>query len=423
MKENRNAYEIIGTSREAVSRIKKEQDKNMFIMQKSQDTKRRILRRKTELEERLHYTEDAQQKLDIHHEIYRLESEMSLIEKAYQEIYTEERRNAYDASLNAMFQSIRDEIREERRTTNNAYKILYTSRDRCDDRLQSPLKIDTQLRDMRNGLIKNHQERIELLENEINVAKNNVGNKKFREITRLEGEIAMLKKQIERIKDAYAKVETREKRQEYEAELKEIERQEKERNRQSCLRKKYKKSQYYDPNLIVQLGYKELEPSEGKKLKQEIGKRKNSSAIRLLKRADGTEVTVEKIGMLAYKNAFNKTGMLDEYRITRIIDGEKKWDVRYTNLNMIDLSQNRETEEPRDKDYYDFVTNVFLSEDSIEGAKYNGGYLGEVLKDRDGNYVHDLGDINELSATIKFNEIKKEKEKIAESKKGETHEQ
>ncbi len=408
MKENRNAYEIIGTSREAVSRIKKEQDKNMFIMQKSQDIKRRILRRKTELEERLHYTEDEQQKLDIEHEIYRLESEVNRIEKAYQEIYTEEKRNAYDASLNAMFQSIRDEIREERRTTNNAYKILYTSRDRCDDRLQSPLKIDTQLRDMRNGLIKNHQERIELLENEINVAKNNVGNKKFREITRLEGEIAMIKEQIERIKDAYAKVETREKRQEYDPELQDIE-----------IREKYEMTQYYRPDYIRQVAYESLEINEKEKLEQRKDKKRKLAVT--ITRDDGIELTVERIGLLAYRDFQNMISSIDAYRITRTVGEEKKRDVRYTNLNMGYLSRNPKTGEIQNKAYYDAVANGLLSEESLQGSKYNAGYLGEVLKDKDDRYGIYLKDIKELSAVMKLHEIKS-KDTVNE-KKGETHEQ
>ena len=408
MKENRNAYEIIGTSREAVSRIKKEQEKNMFIMQKSQDTKRKILRRKIALQERLDYAEDAQQKLDIQLEIYRLESEMNLIEKAYQEIYTEERRNTYDASLNAMFQSIRDEIREERRTTNNAYKILYTSRDRCDDRLQSPLKIDTQLRDMRNGLIKNHQERIELLENEINVVKNNVGNKKIREITRLEGEIAMIKEQIERIKDAYAKVETREKRQEYDPELQEIE-----------IREKYEMTQYYRPDYIRQVAYESLEINEKQKLEKEKDKKRKLAVT--ITRDDGIELTVERIGLLAYRDFQNMISSIDAYRITRTVGEEKKRDVRYTNLNMGDLSRNPKTGEIQNKAYYDAVANGLLSEKSLQGSKYNAGYLGEVLKDKDDRYAIYFKDIKELSAVMKLREMKS-KDAVNE-KKGEIHEQ
>ena len=127
---------------------------------------------------------------------------------------------------------------------------------------------------------------------------------------------------------------------------------------------------------------------------------------------------------MEYQNIFNQKATLDEYRITRTVNGEKKWDVRYTNLNMGDLSQNSNTGELQNKDYHDFIANVFLSEDSIEGTKYNEGYLGEALKNKDGNYFHDLRNVEELSAVMKFYEIEKKNEKKEkESRKGEEHEQ
>ena len=188
------------------------------------------------------------------------------------------------------------------------------------------------------------------------------------------------------------------------------------------MRKNYKIAQYYNPNLIDQVKYTSFEISEEEKIKQEKEKKRKLSVQ--LVRKDGTEVTVERIGELEYRNIFNQMATLDAYRITRTVNGEKKWDVRYTNLNMGDLSRNPKTGELQNKEYYDFVANVFLSEDSIEGTKYNEGYLGEALKDKDGNYFHDLRDIDELSAVMKFDELKKEKEKKAkESKEGEEHEQ
>ena len=125
-------------------------------------------------------------------------------------------------------------------------------------------------------------------------------------------------------------------------------------------------------------------------------------------REDGTPVTVERIGELTYQNAFNQVARIDTYRITRTVDGEKKWDVRYTNLNMVDLSRNPKTGELQNEEYHDFVANVFLSEDSIEGTGYNDGYLGQALKDKDGNYFHYLRNLDELSAVMKFNQKMKE---------------
>ena len=423
MKDKRNAYEIIGTNRDYIIRIDGETNKDEFIRMKKNDTMRRNKNQLNLLIEQFDQTEDEKIKLKLQKRITKLkDEEIPLIESAYLEICDQASRQVYDDKLNLSIKIEGTKSAVDRKVTENAYEILYMSRERCDDAKGESRSIDKKLLRMAQALIKQNEDEIKKLQNELNSLENKKDAESYRKKSGIDGQIATLEKEIERVENAYEKISTRALRETYDIELKQLEEQTKERIRQSELRKTYKMLQYYDPDLIEQMGYKGLETSEGKTLKQEVEKTKNSPAIRVLERKDGTEVTVERIGMIAYKNAFNKTGMLDEYRITRIIGGEKKWDVRYTNLNMIDLSRNPETGEPQDKDYYDFVANVFLSEDSIEGAKYNGGYLGEALKDGDGNYVHDLSDINELSAVMKFNEIKKEKEEIAESKEGESHE-
>ena len=422
MIEKRNAYEIIGTNRDYIIRIHGEANKDKFILEKKNDTIRRLKNEYDLLIEQFNQTKDEKTKIDLQKRIKKLkDEEIPLVESAYLEICDEASRQVYDDQLNLTIRIEGTKAKVDRKITENAYEILGMSKTSCDDKTSNSRIIDRNLFRMKNALIKQSEDEIKELQKKLDSLDGRKDPESYREKSGIDGKIAMLEQEIERVKNAYDKVATREARENYELELSQIEEQANERIRQSDLRTKYSKAKYYNPNSIQQVGYKSLEITEKERIKQEKEKKRNLSVV--LVREDGTAVTVERIGMLGYKTSNRMTGMLDAYRITRTVNGEKKWDVRYTNLNMIDLSQNRETEEPRDKDYYDFVTNVFLSEDSIEGAKYNGGYLGEVLKDRDGNYVHDLGDINELSATIKFNEIKKEKEKIAESKKGETHEQ
>ena len=61
------------------------------------------------------------------------------------------------------------------------------------------------------------------------------------------------------------------------------------------------------------------------------------------------------------------------------------------------MSFDEETGKPDNPEYYDCVVNELLSEDSIEGSKYNGGYIGNVERAKDGKYTSTL-DRKELNA-------------------------
>ena len=423
MENKRNAYEIIGTNRDYIIRIQGEANKDKFILEKKNDTIRRVKNEYNLLTEQLNQTKDEKTKLDLQKRRTKLKDKViPLIERAYLEICDQESRQVYDDQLNLTIRIEGTKARVNRKITENAYEILGMSKTTCDDKSSNSRTIDGNLFRMKNALIKQSEDEIRELQEELDSLEDKNDPESYRRKSGIDGDIASLEKEIERVENAYNKVATREARKAYDLELNQIEEQANERIRQSDLRKKYSIAKYYNSNSIQQVGYKSLEITEKERIKQEKEKKRNLSVV--LVREDGTEVTVERIGMLGYKASDIGTGMLDAYRITRTVDGEKKWDVRYTNLNMIDLSRNPKTGELQDKDYYDFVANVFLSEDSIEGTGYNAGYLGQALKDKDGNYFHDLRDIDELSAVMKFDELKKEKEKKAkESKEGEEHEQ
>lgn len=423
MEDKRNAYEIIGTNRDYIIRIHGEANKDKFILEKKNDTIRRLKNEYDLLIEQFNQTKDEKTKIDLQKRIKKLkDEEIPLVESAYLEICDEASRQVYDDQLNLTIRIEGTKAKVDRKITENAYEILGMSKTSCDDKTSNSRIIDRNLFRMKNALIKQSEDEIKELQKKLDSLDGRKDPESYREKSGIDGKIAMLEQEIERVKKAYDKVATREARKNYEPELSQIEEQANERIRQSELRKTYKISQHYNPNSIQQVGYKSLEITEKERIKQEKEKKRNLSVV--LVREDGTAVTVERIGMLGYKTSNRMTGMLDAYRITRTVNGEKKWDVRYTNLNMIDLSRNPKTGELQNKEYHDFVANVFLSEDSIEGTGYNAGYLGQALKDKDGNYVHDLKNVEELSAVMKFDEIKKDKEKKGEeSKEGEAYEQ
>ena len=436
MKDKRNAYEIIGTSRDAVitiggiSKEAKEANQNDFLVHKRDDTLLKLERYKTPLIEQLREIEenknlgemqDLKLELDLRKKIKEIEDEIRLVRSAYLEIKDQKSRQAYDDYMDFSIKMQDSKSKIDRNLTENAYQILHRE-NRCDDTKRDSRKIDNDLLNIKNFAVKEKKKEIKKLQAELASLEGKRNAESYRKKSRIDGDIVRLEREIERVESAYAKVATKELRTAYNVELKKLEYEVNERIRQSDLRKTYKISQYYNPSSIQQVGYKSLEITEKERIKQEKEKKRNLSVV--LVREDGTAVTVERIGMLGYKTSDIGTGMLDAYRITRTVNGEKKWDVRYTNLNMIDLSRNPKTGEIQDKDYYDFVANVFLSEDSIEGTGYNAGYLGQALKDKDGNYVHDLKNEEELSAVMKFDEIEKKNEKKEkESRKGEEHEQ
>ena len=423
MEDKRNAYEIVGTNRDYIIQIDGEANKDKFLIDKKNDTIKRINNQLELLVEQSKYEKNEKTKLDLQKRITKLkDEEIPLVESAYLEICDQASRQVYDDKFNLSIKIEDTKTAIDRKVTENAYEILYMSRERCDDAKGETRSIDKKLLRMKEALIKQSEDEIKGLQKELDSLEDKKNPESYRKKSGIDGQIAILENEIKRVKNAYDKVATREARENYDLELSQIEEQANERIRQSDLRKTYKISQYYNPNSIQQVGYKSLEISEKERIKQEKEKKRNLSVV--LVREDGTAVTVERIGMLGYKTSDKMTGILDAYRIKRTVDGKKKWDVRYTNLNMGDLSRNPKTGELQDEEYHDFVANVFLSEDSIEGTKYNEGYLGEVLKNKDGNYFHDLSNKDELSAVMKFNEIEKEKEKKEkESKEGEVHEQ
>lgn len=391
MEEKRNAYEIIGTSREAVYMRKTDQDRDVFVKEKKDDAIKIIERKICALEERIQLSDKCEQ------EKRKYELERALIEQAYLEIANAAKRKQYDVALEVEMINIKQSI-EEKNRIEDAYKILCTTSKKCQDNLgKSPDKVDAFLLERRDGLLRNATYQITSLRSRISLFEKNDSTRAFREKSRLLGEIARIEVHIQKVKDAYEKVKDKKARKIYNIELAKKEEQEKERIKQNYLKREY----MCKPNIdsIVQVGHKFLE-----------------GGMVTVTREDGTEVTIERIGMVAYRTLGNITAGIDEYRIRREIDGKKKWDVRYANLNMGELQNNKE--------YHDFVANIFLSEDSLEGAKYNKGYLGRVLKDKNEDYIHDLTDINELSAIAKLKE-KEEKDKPLEKIdiKGESHEQ
>lgn len=160
---------------------------------------------------------------------------------------------------------------------------------------------------------------------------------------------------------------------------------------------KYDRSKNYEPSSIVTLKYQE-------------NKSKLPGVI--ISRDKGQEILIQNIGRIAYEDSFGIKDEIGEYEITQIIKGEEKTDKVYiSGLNLLALSKDEQTGAFQNEEYYKFIANEMLSDEAIEQCtKYNKGYLGEPLKDKNGEYFRFLDGREELSAVMKFDEeLNKEK--------------
>lgn len=413
MEEKRNAYEIVGTNKVVIDRIKDEQEKNRFIEEKAMETIKRISR-KIEIEkQKLEATSSLSEKILINRKIEKSEKEIEDIQKAYEKIYDREHRGKYNAFLeivdksketmlyrnssksqeneeknildevpDEVLEEIKNRIRRNRPKKENSYKILKTSQERCNDKIRKSENIDDFLLQQKEGLIE--LAKVEY-EKKVNVDKKN----EFAAEQKLKLDMRI-------IEGAYREIATKEKREIYNQKLAEIERKEQKAIEDEIFKMKYDRSGNYEPSSIVTLKYQDFTKEND---------RSKLPAI-IISRENGQEILIQKVGRIGYEDSFGVKDEIGEYEITRIIKGEETTDKVYIpGLNILELGVDEKTGVFQNEAYYKFIANEMLSEEAIrECSKYNNGYLGEPLKDNNGNYFRYLDGREELSAVMKFYE-------------------
>lgn len=424
MEEKRNAYEIVGTNRVAIDRIKDELEKDGFIKEKAMETIKRISR-KIEIEkQKLEATSSLSEKILINREIEKSEKEIEDIQKAYEKIYDREHRGKYNAFLDIVDKSketmlyrnssksqeneeknlldevpdevleeIKNRIRRDRPKKKNAYEILKISKERCDDRTRKSENIDNLLLQQKEGLIE--FAKVEY-EKKVNVDKKN----EFAAEQKLKLDMRI-------IEGAYREIATKAKREIYNQKLADIERKEQKAIEDEIFKIKYDRSGNYEPSSIVTLKYQDFTKDNDKSKLPGI----------IISRDDGQEILIQKVGRIGYEDSLGVTDEIGEYEITRIIKDEEKTDKVYIpGLNISELFVDEKTGAFQNQAYYKFIANEMLSEEAIrECSKYNNGYLGEPLKDNNGNYFRYLDGREELSAVMKFYEERNKEQNRQES--------
>lgn len=198
--------------------------------------------------------------------------------------------------------------------------------------------------------------------------KTNTNN--FRKKTRIELE-------IQRINEAYELIKTAEKREKYDLKLQQEKEAEIEKIRQMRIKDMYSHETEFDMKLISD--------NKEQKCKNVIRKDIESEEYQYLD-MQNRNLRIKQTGRIAYQNSEGIFSTIDEYLVTRTIDGVEKSDTIYTNLSIIELSKERNVKKAFNSDYYYCVINKLLAEETIEGSRFNYGYIGEVEKDNNGIY-------------------------------------
>lgn len=355
----KNAYEIIGTSRQAVEidisgkkRGTIEQD--AFIKDKAEHILKIL---------EIRYKGPNRNKIEKE----QIQEEASEIRKAYEQIRTSEAREIYNSILEEQTkESNKISIPREP----DAYQILATSKMQINGEIRTEEQVDAMLKQRKESLIKLAQ-------------KDLVGDFRKRQQAELE---------IRKIEEAYEKIKDKRSRILYNTELIEKNERRRKQNRENLLKQKYDKRELYDEGI--------LDSSVGP-----IYTRFKEPVKHVFYRKDGTPVTISNTGEIKYRNftgVFNSS--INEYKVFRKKFGKEVSDIIYTNLSIFDMSIDKRTKQPIvNSKYYEYVLNELLSEESIEGCtKYNHGYVGTVEKDKDGTYYTTFNNKEELSAVMKI---------------------
>lgn len=351
----KDCYEIIGAAREAIewSFTKKQRrtydEQDEFVKSKYNRTMKIL-----EFGKKMNTNP---QKREL------IEKQIDEVKNAYRKIKTPILREIYNQELD----ELKRKERGERLVNKNAYEILNTTRDAL--KMRGEERNDELLKSKKDELIKRYLEMI-------------TSTTTFSEKQKID-----LK--INQIKESYNLVKTADRRKIYnekldlEAEARKI------RLRKEEIRRKYSHEEEKDPSLIY------TNKNSVKAIKRIENK---ASQIYFLIDKQGREIILKRTAEIIYRNSTQVyDGYVNEYELERNVNGVEKIDKVYTNILLRELSFDEETGKPENPEYYDCVVNELLSEDSIEGSRYNGGYIGNVERAKDGKYTSTL-DRKELNA-------------------------
>lgn len=391
MNQTKNYYEILGIDENIINYILVEENGTYDIKKmrkRGAESKKEIIKkayeiRKEELEKEFNkniaiiktgksistnYRNLAVMSKDIDNLTKQFEEDMEDLSMAYETLQDEKLRKIYNDELLR-----KGKNRERPLIDETAYEFFNISEEKL--KLRSDTENDLFIKKEFDRKMENY---------ELALKERNLSFKKKQEIETL----------ILKAKEFYELIATVEKRERYNKELDEKEAEVNKNMHRKEIEAKYSKKQQYDKKLIKTI-------EEGKFLGEKLVARKEtkkSGYIILPKAQEGCNISIRRTAEIAFKNATNINSYVNEYEIIKEIEGEDKVDTIYTMLSLPELGIDEETGKPVNPRYYECVVNKLLAEDTIEGSKYNGGYIGMIEKTEDGEYdiTIDKKELNEI---------------------------
>lgn len=416
----KDCYEVLGTSIKTVYSIeicKNEAERNSYIEQCYK-------RRKKILEAEKDYMIKKQEPLE------EIDNRIKGTKEAYEQIKNEPLREKYN-------KTIAEKVKAEEwiatiGNTGSRFRKLKSKQEKLKEKIEETEEEKTLQRNKYNefrekyqqekgqrtayGNLNLHPKTLERIteqeaDKKVEHAKEtlvNIAQREFEKENRVieKADIAL---KINTIKKSYEEVATLAKRREYKEQMV------KERRQQ--IKDKYCHTKEYAPNLIRTSQEKE-ESIQNKK----VIRKPELSRVIPFSDNENRNLRIRKTAVIGFLDSASSTvRRVQEYEVKRLIEGEERTDIVYTDISVIELHFGQDLK-GFDKDYYDCVVNQLFSEEMIEASKYNEGYIGGIKKDEKGQYRTTLGDdtlsIKEqkmLTAIM----IQKKKEKEKEEERGE----
>ena len=142
------------------------------------------------------------------------------------------------------------------------------------------------------------------------------------------------------------------------------------------------KEEQFEPDLIKNVVINNHNKSKALKYKESI-----DPVTLYLQGKRNRDIILTKTGEISFISSPNNiSSYISEYEVRRMVNGKEKVDKIYANLNLQQLSRDKETGNLTDPEYYDCVVNDLLSECVLRGSKYNKGYVGGVERNQNGHY-------------------------------------
>lgn len=406
-------YEILGVNKGKIVELGKDEAKiNDYIKERYDET----VRREVEIPKRV-AIDNIINELELIEELELLEQVQKLCDEAYEMIKTAERRENYaeTAYLNekAHFARIKNVIAQEE---------FNQLKEQVDKMKQEAKRKKELQKDKYAEFREKYQQRIKQSPYAVlNIVEENFEKLSYKEkIQRLKDKKEVLLKNYSSIlnqnQDFIERAKISIKMNEVSEAYEEAKRQVEE--------KRYDHTSEYQPDLIK--GMIENNNSIENKIvirqkNKETGNEKTINenmyyGERHLTDEKRRNLRVKTIAQIGYQNIFDKKGWLYQYQITRRINGEDKSNIVTSPVSVADILLDKRIGKEGAIDLYNFLANELFSEETIKGAQKNGGFIGSIKQDKEGNYYLTL-DENQLdpeeqemlAATIICREKEKQK--------------